>query len=245
MKTVSILIFSGLCFNAWGQNSRLETNNPIPRQGDEIQIEFTIDKKDLRELKNKEKKTKEEYNKLWDNNVGKGSLKITQIVSDTGRVKIGPFSFTVDDTTYVTDILTLKVLPKLSGNIRDGLWIRYTDIGDIGYLIIEQRVSRGPQKKTDSQGTSLSLDNEGITFADLDKEKFEKLGLKIIYSSSSSSMQTVDKVGDDLFSDFVNYHASSYTFERPANFKGTFKVDKTLFVNVPKTGHYELVSVKN
>lgn len=245
MKTASILILSGLCFSAWGQNSRLETNNPIPRQGDEIQIEFTIDKRDLTELRNKEKKTKEEYNKLWDNNVGKGSLKITQIVSDTGRVEIGPFSFTVDDTSYVTDILTLKVLPKLPGNIRDGLWIRYTNIEDIGYLIIEQRVSRGPRKKADSQGLSLSLDNEGITFTELDKEKFEKMGLKIISSSSSSSMQTVDKVGDDLFSDFVNYHESSYTFERQANFNGIFKIDKSLFVNVPKTGHYELVAVKN
>jgi hypothetical protein len=166
------------------------------------------------------------------------------MVSDTGRVTIGPFSFSVDDTTYVTNSLTLKVLSKLPGNIRDGIWIRHTTINDIGYLIIEQRVSRGPQKKTDSQGTSLALDNEGITFADLDREKFEKLGFKIISSSSSSSMQTVDKVGDNPFSDFVNYHESAYTFEK-ANLKGALKIDKNLFMGLPKTGHYDLVAVKN
>jgi hypothetical protein len=244
MKIAPILIFLGLSLHALGQNSQLETKNPIPRQGDEVQIVFTIDKRDLTELRNKEKKTKEEYNKLWDNNVGKGSLKITQIVSDTGRVKIGPFSFIVDDTTYVTNVLTLKVLPKLPGNIRDGVWIRYTEVDEIGYLIIEQRVSRGPQKKTDSKGTSLALDNEGITFADLDREKFEKLGFTIISSSSNSSMQTVDKLGDEVFSDFVNYHESTYTFEK-SDTKEAFKIDKTLFLNFPKTGHHELVAVKN
>jgi hypothetical protein len=241
---LAIIILLGLLTEAWGQNSRLETNNPIPRQGDGVQIEFTIDKRDLAELKNKEKKTKEEYNRLWDNNVGKGNLKIIQIVSDTGRVTVGPFSFSVDDATYVTNSLTLKVLPKLPGNIRDGIWIRYTAINDIGYLIIDQRVSRGPQRKTDSQGSSLALENEGITFADLDREKFEKLGFKIISNSSSSSIQSVDKVGDDPFSDFVNYHESAYTFEN-ANLKGTLKIDKNLFINLPKTGHYELVAVKN
>jgi hypothetical protein len=241
---LAIIILLGLLTEAWGQNSRLETNNPIPRQGDEVQIEFTIDKDDLTEIRNKEKKTKEEYNKMWGNNVGKGSLKITQIVSDTGRVKIGPFSFTVNDTTYVTNTLTLNVLPKLPGNIRDGIWIRYTEIDGIGYLTVEQRVSRGPQKKADSQGTSLALDNNGITFAELDRDKFEKLGFKIISSSSSSSMQTVDKVGDDLLSDFVNYHESTYTFEK-INLKGTFVIDKSVFVNLPKTGHHELRAVKN
>lgn len=243
MKLSIILLFA-LLTEAWGQNSRLETSNPIPRQGDAVQIEFTIDKRDLTELKNKGKKTKEEYNRLWDNNVGKGNLKITQIVSDTGRITIGPFSFSVHDTTYVTNSLTLKVLSKLPGDIRNGIWIRYTVISDIGYLIIEQRVSRGPQKKTDSQGTSLALDNEGITFADLDKEKFEKLGFEIISSSSSSSMQMVDRVDDDPFSGFVNYHESVYKFEK-INLKGALKIDKNLFINLPKTGHYELVAVKN
>ncbi|MFZ6009025.1 MAG: BatD family protein [Bacteroidota bacterium] len=241
---LSVIILFGILTEAWGQISLLETNNPIPRQGDEVQIEFTIDKRDLTELRDKEKKSNKEYNRLWNNNVGKGSLKITQIVCDTGRVTIGPFSFTLDDTTYVTNTLTLNVLPKLPGNIRNGIWIRHTEINDIGYLIIEQRVSRGPQKKTDSHGTSISLNNEGITFADLDREKFEKLGFKVISSSSSSSIQTVDEVGDDLFSDFVNYHKSTYTFEK-ANLKGTFKIDKDLFVNLAKTGHYELIAVKN
>jgi hypothetical protein len=241
---LSIIIFFVVLTEAWGQNSRLETNNPIPRQGEEVQIQFTIDKRDLTELESKEKKTKEEYNKLWDNNVGRGSLKITQFVSDTGRIKIGPFSFTVDGTTYVTNTLTLNVLPKLPGNIRNGIWIRYTEVDDIGYLVIEQRVPRGPQKKAGSQGTSLSLDNDGIEFADLDREKFEKLGFKIISSSTSSSMQTVDQVGDDLFSTFVNYHESTYTFEK-ANLRGTLTIDKNLFVNLAKTGYYESIEVKN
>ena len=245
MKIVPILILSGLCIHSWGQNSKLETHNPIPRQGDEIQVEFSVDKLKLSDLRDKEKKTKEDYNKLWDNNIGKGSFKINQIVADTGKVNIGPFSFTVDDTTYVTNILTLKVLPKLPGNIKEGIWIRYTEIAGLGHLIIEQRVSRGPQKKTDSQGTSVSLDNGGITFTELDQEKFERFGLKITYNSSNSSMQTVDNVDGDLFSGFVNYHELTYTFEKLTDFKGRLMIDKGLFLNFPKSGFVEILAVKN
>lgn len=241
MRLLTIILF-GLLTEALGQNSRLETSNPIPRKGDEVQIEFTLDKEDLTELRNKERKTKEEFNNLWRNNVGKGSLRIAQVVSDTGRVKIGPFSFIIDGTTYVTNVLTLRVLPNLPGNIRNGVWIRYTEVDNHGYLIIEQRVSRGPRVKTESGGTSLSLDNEGISFADLDKEKFEKLGLKVISSSSSSTMQTVDKAGDDPFSDFVNYHESAYMFKK-VNLKATLNIDKSLFKNLPETGHYEVVAI--
>ncbi|HMJ68164.1 MAG TPA: BatD family protein [Cyclobacteriaceae bacterium] len=245
MKLLILPLFSLLFFEVLGQNSKLGTTNPIPRQGDDIQIEFSVEKKDLTDLKNKQKKIKEDYNRIWNNSVGKGSFKINQIASDTGKLKIGPFSFNLNDTTYLTNTLTLRVLPKLPSNVRDGIWIRSTEIDNLGYLIVEQRVSKGPQAKSDPQGATIALNNDGIIFAELVKEKFEKLGLKIISTSSNSTSQVVDKVGNELLSQFVNYYQSTYTFEKLADFKGVLKIDQSLFMNFPQNGFIEILTLKN
>lgn len=245
MRYLTLPFVTLIFLTSYGQNSKLTTTNPIPRQGDEIQIEFSIDKKDLTELNNKQKKSKEDYNRIWSNSIGKGSFNINKIISDTGKVKIGPFALTINDTTYVTNTVTLKVLPKLPGNVRNGIWIRSTEINNVGYLIIEQRVSRAPLTKSDNRGATLTLNNDEIQFAELKKEEFAKLGLKILSSSTNSTSQIVDKVGDELLSQFVNYHQSTFTFEKQPNFIGTLKLDENLFMNFPKNGLIEILTVRN
>ena len=245
MKLILLPVALLLFFETQAQNSKLETNNPIPRQGDEIQIEFSIEKSDLTDLKNKQKKSKEDFNRIYNNNVGNGDFKINQIVSDTGQITIGPFSFTINDTTYRTNTIRLTVLPKLPGKIRDGVWIRSADIDGIGYLVVEQRVSKEPQRKLDSQGTTVSFDNDGIKFVELDKEKFEKLGLKITSTSTNSTTQATDKVDNELFSQFVRYYKSTYSFEKQVDFKGPLKIDQNLFMNFPKNGFVEILTIKN
>lgn len=245
MKTFLLLTTLTTSLSVFGQNSKLETNNPIPRQGDEIEITFSINKADLGHLELKEKKTKEEYNAIWDNNLGSGSFKIKKLMTDTGNVKIGPFSFTIEDEVYTTNTLVIKVYPKLPNDIKDGIWIRYTKYNDKGYIIVEQRVPNNPKVENTSTGRTVTMDNDGIKFAELDQEKFEAFGVDINYSSTNSSMQTLEKSDKDIFSGTVSYKISTYTFKFKPNFKGPVKVDKSLFNDFPENLMTKNIEVKN
>jgi hypothetical protein len=244
MKDFLLLLTLMTSLNVFGQNSKLETNNPIPRQGDEIEITFSINEADLGHLEGKEKKTMEEFNAIWDNNVGSGSFKIKELMTDTGTVKIGPFSFTLDEKVYTTNILTLKVYPKLPNDIKDGIWIRYAKYGDKGFLIVEQRVSNTPKVENSSTGRTVSYNNDGVAFAELDQVKFETYGVDINFTSTNSSMQTLDNDGD-MLSGNVSYKISTYTFKFKPNFKGLIKVDKHLFNNFPDNLMTDKIEVKN
>ena len=212
---------------------QLHTYNPIPRLGDEIEITFSLKKEDLTALATKEKKTPEEQDILADNHIGNGSFKINKVATDTGTVTIGPFSFTFGERTYHTGVLTLKVYPKLPSNIRQGMWMRYVEIGDHGYLITEQRVDTKPKTEKTSSGVSFSMGGGDVAYAALDKTKMEKLGLKIIARSTDTATDTVDKIGDELFSDVVNYKRCTYTIEKQKSFKGPIELNKKLFDNFP------------
>jgi hypothetical protein len=233
MKYLLILATLTTSLNAFGQNAKLETNNPIPRQGDEIEITFSVKESDLGHIESKDKKTKEDYNAIRDNNLGSGSFKINELMTDTGNVIIGPFSFTIEGKVYTTDTLVIKVHPKLPNDIKDGIWIRYTKYNDKGYLIVEQRVSNEPKVKNTSTGRTVSLDNDGITFAELDQDKFEAFGVDINYSSTKSSMQTLEETNDNIFSGMVSYKISTYTFKFRQDFKGPIKLGKNLFKYFP------------
>jgi hypothetical protein len=245
MKYFLLLATFTTSLNLFGQHSKLETNNPIPRQGDEIEITFSLNKADLGQIESKDKKTKEEYNAIWDNNLGSGSFKIKKLLTDTGNVKIGPFSFAIEDKTYTTNTLVLKVYPRLPNDIKDGIWVRYTNYEGKGYLIVEQRVSNSPKVENTSTGRTVSMNNDGITFAELDQDKFETYGVDINYSSSNSSMQTLEKTGKDFSSGTVSYKISTYTFKFKPDFKRPIKVDKSLFTNFPDNLMTDKVEVKN
>jgi len=60
MKHLVAIILSVLFAESWAQHSTLTTFNPIPRQGAEIEIQFSLEKQDLTELESKKNKTTEE-----------------------------------------------------------------------------------------------------------------------------------------------------------------------------------------
>jgi hypothetical protein len=203
MNYVCTLILSLAMMEAAAQLPKLEPSNPAPRQGEEINITFVL--------------------KDAGADIGNGNLKLRQPLTDTGMVKIGPFQFSVDDKTYATGTLALRVYPKLPDNVHEGIWIRYVLFEGKHYLITEQRVSGDPKKKS-SEATILSTD--GAVFAELDRDRFEEAGLKIVYSNSFSASQVMDK-------DEVNYKLTTYKFEKTPFFKGKIKVDKKLFSDFP------------
>lgn len=118
----------------YGQ-SELSTNNPAPRQGDEIEINVTLKENGER--------------------IGKGDIKISQLITEVGHVNIGPFKFTIGDKAFETGVLTLTISPKLPDDIKDGFWIRLIEVKGEGYLIMEQRISNQwkREKKSDNETT--------------------------------------------------------------------------------------------
>jgi hypothetical protein len=224
-------ILSIMYVSCMAQHSTLEAFNPIPRQGQEIELKFSIDNKDVTAIENKQNKSKVDLEYLSANNIGKGTFKISQVLNDTGKVTIGPFSFTIDGRIYQTNALTIHVFPKLPDNITDGIWIRSTDFEGKSYLIVEQRVPNNPGKKSNAQESVIAIGNEDVNFAELNEDKLAAAGLKVVSSSSSSSIQKVESSGKDLFAGSVNYKQSTYTIERLPAFKGPLKIDKKFFYN--------------
>ena len=244
MKHLVAIILSVLFAESWAQHSTLTTFNPIPRQGAEIEIQFSLEKQDLSALKNKKDKTTEENDLLYDNYFGNGSLKMRKLLTDTGKVSIGPFSFTFGESTYQTNVLTLQVHPKLPGNIRDGLWIRYVELDDRGYLIIEQRIDTKAKKEKTPDGISYSIGGGEAIFATLNEKKIENYGLKIIRTSSRTEADEIDKIDDELYSGLVSYKEFIYILEKQPNFKGPVKLDKKLFDHFPEKVFTEDVVIR-
>jgi len=203
------------CATAMAQTSILEIANPAPRAGEEVEIIITLKKENLDALENKEKKTTDDFATLRKNKTAYGNLKISQVLADTGKVKIGPFKFAIADKTYETNSLTLRVYPKLPDTAREGLWIRQVDYNGQSYLIIEQR-----------------SESEDTKFAQLNRDKLEAAGLNIVTSTSKSESQFLDKK-TTAGSTPVNYRISTYKFKRTSAFKGKVKIDRSIFLDFP------------
>jgi hypothetical protein len=130
------------------------------------------------------------------------------------------------------------VYPALPENLGEGIWIRYVEFDKKNYLLVEQRIPDSPKKEDTSQGAVISLSTEGATFAELDKEKLERDGIKIVSSYSSTAM---NKVGNG----YVNYKISTFIFEKNSNFKNPIKINGRYFSNFPKQVHTEEVVIKS
>jgi hypothetical protein len=226
-------VLSFLCilpFFASGQ-SILEPHNPAPRVGDQIEMSVYFKKKDLADLERKESKSDSENTLLQTNRIAIGTLRLTQVPTDTGEYIVGPISLTFNGQVYTTDKLMLRVSPALPAQEADGIWIRSLTHGGHNYLIIEQRIANQWKKQDD--GTAITLSTEEVAFAEFDREKFESKGLEIISSSSSTNTHEVDKRAG-FGAGTSAYKISIFKFERTPIFKGHLQIDKKFFSNLPK-----------
>lgn len=210
MRLITLLtLITSLTF---GQ-SKLATNNPAPRQGDEIDISVTLKENDER--------------------IGKGNLKLTHVLTETGTVNIGPFKFQIANKEYETDIITINVSPALPNDIKDGLWIRLVDFNDKKYLIIEQRISnQWKREKQQSDNESTMTHGDGVKYAEFKQEILEDNGLEITASSSSTKSQVLDKA-DTFGNGTVSYKIETFEFEKNGEFKKKIRIDKKSFDNFP------------
>jgi len=220
---------------ALAQVSRLDVSNPAPRINEEIEIIISLRNENLDALEHKENKTPEDILALRNNKIGYGTLKLSHVLTDTGRVTLGPFQFALGKKTYETDVLQFTVYPELPKNIYDGLWIRQVNFKDERYLIIEQRISTSTNKpkKAGEEIVIIGSSSNDVPYAEFDEMRFQEKGLKILSSNARSESQILN-TQDAAASVTVNYRIATYRFRKTPGFRTKFKLDKKLFVNYPE-----------
>lgn len=204
MNYVYTFFFFLTVVQAAAQLPKLEPSNPAPRQGEEVNITFLL--------------------KQGSVDIGGGNFKVRQPLADTGLVRIGPFQFSINDKNYTTGTLTLHVYPKLPDNIRDGIWIRYVVFEGKNYLITEQRISAAHKKTVDTNTIVIGSEEP---FAEVDRDRFEEAGLKVVFSNSFTAAENLGR-------EEVSYKLTTYKFEKTARFKGKVKIEKKLFADFPE-----------
>jgi hypothetical protein len=219
---------------AIAQVSRLDVSNPAPRVNEEIEIIISLRNENLDALERKENKTPEDVQALRNNKVGYGTLKLSHVLTDTGRVTLGPFKFVLGKKDYETDVLQFTVYPELPKDIYDGLWIRQVDFKGERYLIVEQRISStaGKPKKAGEEIVIIGGSSSDVPYTELDEMRFQEKGLKILSSNARSESQILN-TQDASASVTVNYRIATYRFRKTPGFRSRFKLDKRLFVNYP------------
>jgi hypothetical protein len=232
MKLGYVLVFSFLTVRSLAQ-STIAPNNPLPRIGERIDLEITFKRESLAWLEQKERKTAEENVRLEQNRIASGSLKISQVMNDTGLVTIGPFRFTIGDQTYEAPPVALRVIEALPDSEHQGIWVRTAQFGRYQYIIIEQRIPNSWKRSRDG-GNTISMSAEGVQFSEFLAEKLEIHGLELVHSMTSTDHQVLNQPSASVPST-VAYKQAIYRYRRPDDFRSAVKIDKTYFKDVPKT----------
>jgi len=208
----------------FGQKATLQIDNIAPRVGDEIEIHFYLG------------------TNISTNNNGDGQIEFNDIVTDSGYVTIGPFSFKVNNQTFLSDSVRISICPKLP-KLQNGIWIRKVNFNGDSYLILEQRISgEWETKKTDPKTVTTSFTQDEKKFAEIDLESINERGLSLVQTYSSSHSQTIDE--NDIFGNgTVNYKLTIYKIIRKSDYSGTFKLREKNFKNLPKNSNFESVII--
>jgi hypothetical protein len=240
MRLTILLVTLTISFCSWGQIFKLETSNPAPRVGEEITISCSLSKVSPDSIINNKGESWEDLLRQSENHIGDISLEISDwFLTESGRLKIGPFQIPINDKIYLTSELNVTVYPKLPEEIVEGIWVRLLCFQGEDYVILEQRTVGKETAKTDSNGqTTYSISTEDVNWASLNLEKIERMGIEISKNGSRGTIQTLN-IGSAL------YMMTVYKYKTLTSFKGQLTIDKGLMINGPDKGHFEVTRVKN
>ena len=227
MKSILTILLSTTTVLCVGQIAALDIKNPAPRISDGVDVSVSFEKK---EIKMKEgAMSPDEFRREFENQLGDADLNFRTELLDTGLVKVGPFKFTINKTTFTTEAVTIRVFPDLP-NVNDGIWLRLVTFRGEDILILEQRISHR-WKRENGGHSSSSTDEEGVNFAGLDTYKIYSLGVELKeVGSSISSNSARDEI---LGSGVVSYKVTRYKVTKRDTFKNKVLITKDLFNTFP------------
>jgi hypothetical protein len=226
-KLTLILIIAHL--TTLGQVATLDIIDPGPRIGETLEINISIEKQKLKTKNKNGVYTKDEWTAISNNNLGSGQLKFYEILSDTGQITVGPFTFLIDGTQIISDTLVVKVYPGLPA-VEDGLWIRQISHLGKDFIVLEQRVFN---RRKSNNSNKRSRDSDGVVFARINTERLKEYGVNLYTINSSTSSEVVGE-DDTIGSGTVSFQKLIYEVRRTEEFKGQLKLKQDFFVDYPK-----------
>ena len=137
VKNILILIvLAAFGFSAAAQQAKLQVSNLAPRVGDEIAVSVVYYDA------NQPEKEKDPH----FNNLARADFKINKLVTKTGSLWVGPFTFKVGDQVLTTDSIELQVIEALP--VEDAVIVRQVKTSSGEYLVVEQMLSKNKKTKT-------------------------------------------------------------------------------------------------
>ncbi len=227
MKSILTILLTSMTLLCVGQVVTLDIQNPAPRISDGVDVSVSFKKKKIK--KNEGSMSADEFRIQFENQLGDGKINFRTELLDTGLVNIGPFKFSIHNTTFTTDIVTIRVFPDLP-DVNNGIWLRFVRFGGKDILILEQRVSHDWQTQN-SEHSSWSIDAEGVDFSGLDTDRLYALGVELKeVASSTSSNSTQDEI---LGLGTVSYKLTQYEVTRLKTLQDKVIITKDLFYAFP------------
>jgi len=221
MKLTVILLFTTVAF-AFGQKMKLDVSNPMPRVNDELEVILSVESN--------------------QREIIAGRIMLKEIFLDTGLMTIGPFKASVNNQTYETDKLQLRVGAELPTSIVDGFWVRTFSFNSKLYIVLEQRISdKISKEKISGNEVIISTNSAELLFAELNEELLEDNGVAILTARSSTGTKII-KLNDSRGT--FTYKNTVYIYELNPEYGSPFKITKEYFRDFPRNAEIADVWIK-
>ncbi|WP_160144074.1 hypothetical protein [Chryseolinea soli] len=210
LKMIALALI--VSFSAYGQTGEISIINPLLRVGDEISVNVLISDA--------------------ESSIVRGQLSLKKMCLDTGWVDVGPLKIEVQNISYETNALKLKVMAPLPPEKTTGLWMSLVEVNSGQYLVLEQRIGRNVEWKSKSKNELvIRTDSDQSGFAELNEARLKEAGIEVVSSSTRSGDAWVDIFNKN---GAYNYKVSTYELKKLPEFKRAVKLDKTFFTGFPE-----------
>ena len=236
MKTILITLSFFVNFNIYSQDTiQLHIDNPKPRVGEEIELSFKFNffTDEVQKQLNPGIEMSDRHSVF-----GGQSNEFTSNISFTeaGPHTIGPFKFNFNGKEIITNSILVQVDEKLP--IKEGIWVRYAEVNNKKYIVIEQMIRNKPNenKKENITSTITYGGSGGLLEEDEFAELNSNLDIGISATFKKSLRNTVNGTGLGFQKSGLTYSLRIYELKTEADFSGNFTLTKRHFTNLPK-GH--------
>lgn len=156
---------------------------------------------------------------------------------------IGPFEFEFNNKKYVSNSITVDVIPAIPQ--KAGVYVRIAEFQGEKFLIIEQMIKNVKDGGYDSDGSySMTLGGskpKGMEYIDINRELAPGINLLFKFSSEGTAPRTVDFMSKKMG---FSYAFRMYKIEFDEKYSGSYILKKTDFLNFPRRTRLEKIEIK-
>lgn len=219
MKTAApiILVLTGLTSLLSAQNIQIRVDNTEPRLGQEINltVEILFFEEFLKGALSDNLELKPTHSNM---------MRATIIPKQLGPTTIGPLEFQFNGVTYLSNSISINVIPNLTD--KEGVWVRKLRMDDKDFVVVEQITTLKPKTKGSSTEWKPVEDN-------LVKLIEAPAGKHIEFFEGRSVMGGhPDK--SKGYPPSISYSCKVYSVKKQPGFAGDFRLEEKYFENLPR-----------